>query len=247
MNAATDNSGAGHKKTDLRHAIGNACFRFRAISVVPIILLIFFLFDPIDTGSVNPILNILGFVLALSGAAIRVISVGYSKPFTSGRENYLKADSLNTGGVYSIVRNPLYIGNFLIYNGVLVAYSSPVALVFFNAFFILNYYFIILSEEHYLEEQFGDDYREYRRAVPKVIPRFSLYQKNDRPFSFSKAVYKEKNTTCYWILFYTVSLLVKQYKLNDGVIEYFWWHAVPVLALFAVNLFLNAKKKSKPL
>ena len=101
-------------------------------------------------------------------------------------------------------------------------------------------------KKNYLEKQFGDDYREYRRAVPKVIPRFSLYRKNDRPFSFSKVVYKEKNTTFYWILFYAVSLLVKQYKLNDGVIEYFWWHAVPVLALFALNLLLNAVKRSTP-
>ncbi|MBU4268439.1 MAG: isoprenylcysteine carboxylmethyltransferase family protein [Acidobacteria bacterium] len=246
MKIATDESAAGHEKTDLKRAIGAACFRFRAISVVPVILLIYFIFKPVDPGSFNPILNILGFLLALTGAATRIASVGYSKPFTSGRENYLKADNLNTRGVYSIVRNPLYIGNFLIYNGVLVAYSSPAALAFFNAFFIVNYYFIILSEENYLENQFGDDYREYRRAVPKVIPRLTLYQKNDRPFSLAKVAYKEMNTTCYWIFFYAVSLLVKQYKVNDGAIKNFWWHAIPVLALFALNLLLRATMRSKP-
>jgi protein-S-isoprenylcysteine O-methyltransferase Ste14 len=246
MKIATDESTAGHEKMGLKQAIGTACFRFRAISVVPVILLIYFIFDPVDPGSFYPILNILGFLLALTGAATRIVSVGYSKPLTSGRENYLKADSLNTRGVYSIVRNPLYIGNFLIYNGVLVAYSSPAALALFNAFFIANYYFIILSEENYLEHQFGDAYREYRRAVPKVLPRFTLYQKNDRPFSLAKAVYKEMNTTFYWVFFYAVSLLVKQYKVNGGVIENFWWHALPVLALFALNLLLSAIRRSKP-
>lgn len=246
MKIATDEKPARHEKFDLKHAISDACFRFRAISVVPVILLIFFFFDPVDPGSLNPILNVCGFLLALTGAVTRVVSVGYAKPFTSGRENYLKADNLNTRGFYSIVRNPLYIGNFLIYNGVLVAYSSPAALAFFNAFFIVNYYFIILSEENYLENQFGDDFREYRRAVPKVIPNFSLYQKNDRPFSLAKVVYKEKNTTFYWVLFYAVSLLVKQYKLNDGAVVHFWWHAIPILALFALNLLLDAARKSKP-
>jgi protein-S-isoprenylcysteine O-methyltransferase Ste14 len=246
MKMATEESAAGHEKSDSKRAIGAACFRFRAISVLPVILLIYFLFDPVDPGSFDPILNILGFLLALTGAATRIVSVGYSKPLTSGRENFLKADSLNTRGVYSIVRNPLYIGNFLIYNGVLVAYSSPTALAFFNVFFIVNYYFIILSEENYLENQFGDAYREYRRTVPKVFPRFTLYQKNDRPFSLVKAVYKEMNTTCYWISFYAVSLLVKQYMVNDGVIENFWWHAIPVLALFALNLLLRATRRSKP-
>lgn len=246
MNVATDNNAAGQKKPDLKLAIGDACFRFRAISVVPVILLIFFIFDPVATGIFNPILNILGFLIALTGAATRVVSAGYAKPFTSGRENYLKADSLNTSGFYSIVRNPLYIGNFLVYNGVLVAYSNPAALAFFNIFFIANYYFIILSEENYLENLFGEDYRVYRRAVPKVIPRFTLYRKNDRPFSLVRAVYKEKNTTFYWVFFYAVALLVKQYKLNDGTIEKFWWHAVPVLALFALSRLLSAIGRSNP-
>jgi protein-S-isoprenylcysteine O-methyltransferase Ste14 len=237
---------AGHEKTALKLAVGAACFRFRAISVVPVILLIFLIFDPADPGNFNPVLNALGFLIALTGAATRIVAVGYSKPFTSGRENYLKTDSLNTEGFYSIVRNPLYLGNFLIYNGVLAAYSSLAALAFFNAFFIVNYYFIILAEENYLENRFGDEYREYRRAVPRVIPRFTPYQKNDRPFSLAKVVFKEKGTTLYWIFFYALSLLVKQYKLNDGTIENFWWHAAPVLALFALNLILNAARRSRP-
>ncbi|HSQ35774.1 MAG TPA: isoprenylcysteine carboxylmethyltransferase family protein, partial [Candidatus Binatia bacterium] len=185
-------------------------------------------------------------LIAWTGAATRIIAVGYAKPFTSGRENYLKAEDLNTSGLYSIVRNPLYVGNFLVYNGILIAYSSPAALALFNVFFICNYYFIILSEENYLTKQFGNGYRDYCRAVPKVIPRFSRYRRNDRPFNWTRAVYKEKNTTFYWISFYIVSLLIKEYKLHNGVIENFWWHAVPILVLFALNIFLTLFKRSKP-
>jgi protein-S-isoprenylcysteine O-methyltransferase Ste14 len=245
MNVASSEHEAGQKTKDLRLAFGDACFRYRAISVVPVILAIYFVFDPADFGSLNPVLNVLGLGIALAGAAMRIVAVGYAKPFTSGRENFLKADSLNTCGLYSIVRNPLYVGNFLIYNGVLVAYSSLAAMAFFDAFFIANYYFIILSEEHYLEGQFGDSYREYCRAVPKVVPRLGRYRKNDRPFSLARVIAKERNTTFYWILFYAVSLLVKQYKLNDGTIEDFWWHAVPVLALFALNILLTAARASR--
>ena len=169
MNVATDESAARHEEKGLKLAIGDACFRFRAISVVPVILLILFLFDPLDAGRFNPGLNLLGFLIALAGAATRIVAAGYAKPFTSGRENYLKAESLNTSGVYSIVRNPLYVGNFLVYNGILIAYSSPAALAFFNVFFILNYYFIILSEENYLQGQFGDAYREYLKSGPQGL------------------------------------------------------------------------------
>ena len=115
-------------------------------------------------GRFNPWLNLLGFLIALAGAATRFVAVGYAKPFTSGRENFLKAENLNTGGLYSIVRNPLYVGNFLVYNGVLIAYASPAALALFNAFFIANYYFIILSEENYLG-------KAIRRSLQRVPPR----------------------------------------------------------------------------
>lgn len=246
MKAATDDPVAGNGKKDLKLAIGDACFRFRAISVVPVILFIFFVFAPLHAGGFDPLLNILGFLIALAGATTRFVAVGFAKPFTSGRENFLKAENLNTNGLYAIVRNPLYVGNFLVYNGVLIAYASPAALALFNAFFIVNYYFIILSEENYLEKQFGEVYNEYRRAVPKVMPRPRLYRKYDRPFSWTRAIFKEKNTTCYWLFFFAVAMLIKQYRLNDGAIWHFWWHAAPVLALFALNAILTATKKTDP-
>ena len=246
MNVASGENAAVHEKKNLKLVIGDACFRFRAISVVPVILLIFFIFSPLDAGRFNPWLNLLGFLIALAGAATRFVAVGYAKPFTSGRENFLKAENLNTGGLYSIVRNPLYVGNFLVYNGVLIAYASPAALALFNAFFIPNYFFIILSEENYLEKQFGEVYNEYRRAVPKVLAKFSLYRKNDHPFSWTRAIFKEKNTTCYWIFFFAVAMLIKQYRLTDGTIEYFWSYAVPVLALFALNIYLTVIRKTDP-
>ena len=234
------------EKKSIKYAIGEACFRFRAISVVPVVLLVFFLFDPVDLGACNPIMSVLGVATALVGAVTRIIAVGHAKPFTSGRENYLKAENLNTTGLYSIVRNPLYVGNFLVYNGVLLAYSSPAALALFNAFFIPNYYFIILSEERYLENQFGEAYSEYRGRVPKVIPKFSLYKKDELSFDPARAAFKEKNTTLYWVFFCAVALLVKQYRLNDGAITHFWWHAAPVLILFALNVILTLVAKSKP-
>lgn len=245
-NAAGGEEALAPAARDILDSIADACFRFRAISVVPVILITYFVFAPLRLPRFGALLGLLGFLLALAGAATRFVAVGFAGPFTSGRENYLKADSLNTRGLYSIVRNPLYVGNFLIYNGILIAYASPAALALFNAFFIGNYYFIIRSEERYLEGRFGSAYSEYLRAVPRVLPRFGLYKANDRPFSLARAVFKEKNTTFYWTFFFAVSLLVKQYKSNDGAIERFWWHAVPVLVLFALNLLLTAVRRSKP-
>ena len=54
MNAATDRTQPWHGKKNLKLAIGDACFRFRAISVVPVILFIFFMFDPLAPGVSTP-------------------------------------------------------------------------------------------------------------------------------------------------------------------------------------------------
>ncbi|MCK5221279.1 MAG: hypothetical protein KAR14_06855 [Candidatus Aminicenantes bacterium] len=231
------------KGSDMKLKIANQCFRFRAISVVPLILICYYAFSPIDPGRFNIYLNILGFIVALSGGLIRMTSVGFSKPVTSGRENYLKAENLNTKGLYSFVRNPLYVGNFLIYNGILIAYSSIYALILLNVFFVLNYYFIIYSEESYLKKQFGSEYEDYLAKVPSVIPNFKNYKKNERKFDLFKVILREKNTTFYWITFYMISLLMKQYKLNDGAIDNFWYHSIPVIIFFALNIGLTIYKK----
>lgn len=231
------------KSKNLKLLIGDLCFRFRAISVVPIVLICFFVFSPNDPGKYNTLLNVLGFIIALFGGLTRMTSVGFSKPVTSGRENYLKAENLNTSGLYSLVRNPLYVGNFFIYNGILIAYSSIYALVLLNVFFVFNYYFIIFSEENFLKKQFGAEYENYLKRVPSVVPNFKEYKKNEGKFSFLKVILREKNTTFYWTLLFVVSLLLKQYKLNDGAIDNFWFHAFPVLILFGLNIGLTVYKK----
>ncbi len=231
------------KNESFKLKIANLCFRYRAISIVPIILIIYIFFIPDDHGRYNNLISIIGFIIALSGGLIRMTSVGFSKPVTSGRQNYLTAENLNTSGLYSLVRNPLYVGVFFIYNGVLIAYSSIYAIIFLNIFFIINYYFIICSEENYLKKQFGDSYENYLESVPSMIPNFRNYKKNEGKFHLFKVFLREKNTTFYWFFLYVVSLLLKQYKLNDGAINNFWFYAVPVIILFILNIILTIYKK----
>ncbi|MEN8222799.1 MAG: isoprenylcysteine carboxylmethyltransferase family protein [Acidobacteriota bacterium] len=231
------------KENNLKLKIGNLCFRFRAISIVPVILICLFFFKPPDLGKYNMVINIAGFIIAISGGLLRMISVGYSKPATSGRENFLTAENLNTTGTYSVVRNPLYVGVFLIYNGVLVTLGSIPALILLNIFLVFNYHFIILAEEEYLKKEFGKEYLNYMNNVPRMIPNLFKYKKSDMGFSLKKVMLREKNTTFYWLTFYIIVLLIKQYTFNDGAIFNFWWYGVPALVLLGVNLVLTIYKK----
>jgi protein-S-isoprenylcysteine O-methyltransferase Ste14 len=76
-------------------------------------------------------------------------------------------------GLYRHVRNPMITGVVLILLGEAAAVRSWDLLGWAAVFFALNMIHIPLVEERSLKRRFGDDYDEYRRHVPRWIPRFS--------------------------------------------------------------------------
>lgn len=76
-------------------------------------------------------------------------------------------------GPYRHVRNPMISGVLFILLGEAALLGSLPLLFWFLAFFALNAIFIPLIEERDLERRFGEDYREYKRGVPRWIPRLS--------------------------------------------------------------------------
>jgi len=186
--------------------LGKFLFRFRSFTPLPLIVLTFVLFKPL-----SPSLHwtLIGLAIACAGEAIRMISVGYAGSGTSGRENFLKAESLNTTGLYSLVRNPLYWGNGFIFCGLLTVYAHPLALILFAAFLFLQYHFIVLAEESFLAERYGQAYADYGRRVNRWLPRSSGYARPGRPFDAKKVFFKE-NDSCFNLLF--TALLILAYK-----------------------------------
>jgi protein-S-isoprenylcysteine O-methyltransferase Ste14 len=116
-----------------------------------------------------------GTCLAISmiGVVVRAIAVGYAAENTSGRNTRegQRADELNTTGLYSLVRNPLYLGNLVITLGVLFTVRSWELVAIFILAFFLYYERIIFAEEAFLEGKFGDAYREWAAATPCLLPR----------------------------------------------------------------------------
>jgi protein-S-isoprenylcysteine O-methyltransferase Ste14 len=186
--------------------IGKFLFQYRSFTPLPFIVLTVLFFKPLSaslffTGG--------GLLLALAGESIRVISVGYAGSGTSGRENFLKAESLNTTGLYSLVRNPLYWGNTLIFAGLLTVYAQPLALIVFIIFLFLQYHFIALAEEIFLRERYGQAYADYSSHVRRWLPRFDSYKPPRQTFAFKKVIFKE-NDSCFNLLF--AALLLIAYK-----------------------------------
>ena len=78
---------------------------------------------------------------------------------------------LITEGPYRYVRNPIYIGFALIQLGVALLLGSLIILALLPIFLLSIHYGFILREERVLGEQLGEAYREYRRTVPRWLPR----------------------------------------------------------------------------
>src|SRR5260221_649584 len=84
---------------------------------------------------------------------------------------------LVTTALHRYVRNPMYLGVLGVLLGEAATFRALVLLEYAAFCFAAVYLFVLFYEEPTLRRQFGESYEEYRRSVPRWIPRFS--QKDD--------------------------------------------------------------------
>lgn len=132
------------------------------------------------------------FVVGLAGLGVRWLTVGFVPGGTSGRNTQdQRAEALNTSGMYSIVRNPLYLGNYIVILGVLLSIKVWWLLLLVSLGFFIYMERIILTEEDFLEKKFGADYTAWRARTPAIVPDFRLWRKPALPFSFRTVMKRE--------------------------------------------------------
>jgi protein-S-isoprenylcysteine O-methyltransferase Ste14 len=144
--------------------IGAVLFRSRSWLPVPFLLVA--LLAPAHPGINN---WIAGAVLIAIGEWIRLAGVAAAGTVTRRRSRDVQR--LVTYGIFRWVRNPLYVGNFLIWMGFVVIsgvmWFLPVAIVIFG----IEYTLIVAYEEGVLETIFGTEYLDYKATTPRWIPR----------------------------------------------------------------------------
>jgi protein-S-isoprenylcysteine O-methyltransferase Ste14 len=110
-----------------------------------------------------------GYLFLLAGLLIRI----WCSFYIGSR----KSKELITEGPYSICRNPLYIGSFLLAVGVGLCFENLLILV--PAIIIPVHIIAARMEEAHLELKFGEQYRLYKQKIPRFWPRFSNYNSPD--------------------------------------------------------------------
>lgn len=144
---------------------GKILFKYRSYTPLPFIFLMIFFMEP----TLNTMIT--GFIFVLIGESVRIWAVSYAGSETRVTGE-VGASTLVTQGPYSIIRNPLYFGNVMIYAGFGIMSNSlfPFLIIAAICFFIFQYYFIIKTEEDFLLKTYKDKFEVYCLHVKRIIP-----------------------------------------------------------------------------
>lgn len=241
--------------TDRMEREGNYLFRYR--SYIPLIALGAGVITFIITRS-NP--NTLTFsgeyyggawdficlIVCAAGFLVRLYTVGYTPKNTSGRntKDGQIADSLNTTGIYSVCRHPLYLANFLMYLGPAMLSANLWFIVSFCLAFWLYYERIMIAEEEFLKKKFGVAYTAWCGKTPAFIPSFKNYKKPALDFSYKKIIAKEKNGfAAMFLLFAAFNVLGAFISGRNEYNKALIFIAVLALMLFTIATYVKRKTR----
>ncbi len=181
-------------------------FKNRSYSPIPFLILM------LVFQQATPASLIAGFAVALLGEFFRFWGVAYAGSETR-RTGAVGATYLVVSGAFAHLRNPLYLGNMLMYLGIgIMSYSLfPYLQIIALAFFMWQYYVIINEEEGFLVQKYGKAYEEYRAAVPKLIPSLKAYPNPgiEQPSFNPKAGLKSEMRTLQAFAFIILIVIVR--------------------------------------
>lgn len=133
--------------------------------------------------------------LVMLGQALRMLTVGHVPRGTSGRNvTGQLAEALNTTGIYSMVRNPLYLANCIMYLGVALFSQSLIAALVMALVLLPYYERIIAAEEVFLSAKFGAVYDDWAARTPAFVPRLSGWVASSLPFSWRTVIRREQSS-----------------------------------------------------
>jgi len=187
--------------------------------------------------------------LIFLGHLSRALVIGYRGVHTSGQNRHNQvAEELNTTGLYSIVRHPLYLGNFLIWNGILVLIGNLWFLFLGCCFFFILYIPIMKLENNFLKKKFGEEYIIWAKSTNMFVPALKMMRRPKVKFSF-KIVWKNEypgiisTLSSIWFIFFL------QLIFSKGIIAISFPLIIFAIAIFVFGLtsrYLKYKTKFFP-
>jgi len=157
--------------------------------------------------------------VSLFGQVIRIFTVGFTPKNTSGRNtvNGQVADELNVTGIYSLLRHPLYLGNFFMWLGPVLFLRSFCFTVVFGLIYWLYYERIMFAEEQFLRRKFGEIYDKWSETVGSFIPYSLKFIRPNLPFSVRNILRREYNSFVNIFVIFILLDLFRNYFLSGKI------------------------------
>jgi protein-S-isoprenylcysteine O-methyltransferase Ste14 len=231
-------------------ASGKKLFRWR--SYIPLFFLVVLVSGlpyfqyPLGSHFLDQAWKVICLCVSFTGLAVRAMTIGATPNRTSGRNTKEQvADRLNTTGMYSIIRNPLYLGNFLMVLGVMISIRVWWVLLIYILFFTLYYERIIFAEEMYLRRKFGSEYMNWASKTPAFVPRFSQWKAPEVLFSWKKVLRREYHGVLAVVLAQFSIEVAGSYRV-EGVFKFdLWWICLVSLTIVAYIVIRFLHKKTR--
>jgi protein-S-isoprenylcysteine O-methyltransferase Ste14 len=235
-------------------------FLFRWRSFLPLILIpaaVPALFDGalVELGwgeRLKDVWDLACLLISVVGLVLRWATVAFVPAGTSGRNTHAqRADILNTTGLYSVVRNPLYLGNFL----ALLGLALTVKVWWFVLLVALAYWLyierIVVAEEAFLTKKFGAAYLSWAARTPAFLPNPTLWRAPAHAFSLRTLLRREYNGLLALATAYLALELVTDIAIEHQPVRLWLAHEggrtilVFAAALFAFLVLRTLKKRTR--
>ncbi|HVG16182.1 MAG TPA: isoprenylcysteine carboxylmethyltransferase family protein [Chitinophagaceae bacterium] len=235
-------------------SIGNFFFRYRNLLFILLYLALFIpsppLFSPDVFGENYYLWPIgLGLIITITGQLIRGATIGLAYIIRGGRDGKVYAEELVTTGIFKHCRNPLYVGNILMLVGVGILSNSLIYMAIFIPAFLFIYQAIVLAEENFLRQKFGEQFVAYCTRVNRWVPDLRGINRTfeDMQFNWKRWVLKEYNTQYIWLTGITLILLLKYDEVTgyDTDLRNLLLFIIIPLLLFLYLLVRYLKKSGK--
>lgn len=180
--------------------------------------------------------------ISVLGFVIRSWTIGTTPAGTSGRNTTEQVASvLNSTGIYSMVRHPLYLGNYLMWMGIVMYTYNIWFVAIVTLLYWLYYERIMFAEERFLERKFGEEYLEWSKRAPAFVPAFSKFVKTDIPFSMKSVLRREYSGFLATVIGFLFVASVRDYILTRDF-EFPLMYAYVLGAAVVITLTLRTLK-----
>ena len=224
---------------------GNWFFKYRSflpVILYPLATLVLIIEFKNDFQLPELTWSIICLAVSLLGLAVRIMVIGFTPKGTSGRNTEQQvAETVNTKGIYSVVRHPLYLGNFLMWFGIILYVNIWFAITCILLFW-LYYERIMFAEEQFLKSKFGDQYLKWSMTAPPFFPKLKGWNKSEMEFSTRNVLKREYNGLfAVGISFAYLNVFKNYLETKTFLITDFWLYTL--IVTFLIFIILRTLKK----